>query len=1540
MAESATALTFLLVISATYARQADVVDTTLGRVQGVRKTVRGNDVDVYYGIPFAKPPVGELRFKRPEPAEPWTDIKSTVTKPNACFQSIDTAFDRFPGVEMWNPNTPMSEDCLYLNVWVPKRSRQPKTIMVWIYGGGFYAGSSMLDVYDGSKLAVTRNVIVVSMNYRVGPLGFLYTGTTDAPGNMGLLDQSLALKWIYDNAANFGGQQNSITIFGESAGSISVGFHLMSPVSTNYFTRAIMQSGSPLSYMILTLQPEARKRARRLSGMLGCSKDSVPSMVQCLRAVSAENVTSAQWGLKTPGIYLDLPFKPVVDNYFLPEDPWTLLGKGAVKDTEILIGVNADEGMYFLLYGFPELFPLDNSGHITDEEFKKLVHAINMNGEEVVDKALMYQYVDRVVPADRGSYREIADDISGDRQFVCPTKDFVASFASLKGRRDVYLYLFQHHLSNNPWPEWTGAMHGYEIEAVFGLPLDYNYTQGEEDLASRMMGYWTRFAQTGNPNDRSNVWPKLTSREAQYLKITAQGDSVGQGLRRDQCSFRSTVLPLLQQGFLMFTDNHGFIKPAVIPQVNVPVVALAVVRDTATTVLLRLTETPSCQTGHQVRTRSRKKTMIRRIEAFFLLVVVSAASAQQADVVNTTLGRVQGLRKTVLGKDVDVYYGIPFAKPPVGELRFKRPEPAEPWTDIKSTVTKPNACFQSIDTAFDRFPGVEMWNPNTPMSEDCLYLNVWVPRGFESQPPNTTMVWIYGGGLTAGSSMLDVYDGSKLAATQNVIVASMNYRLGPLGFLYTGTVDAPGNQGLLDQSLALKWIYDNIEGFGGQQNSITIFGESAGSISVSLHLLSPQSRQYFTRAIMQSGTFYLEGLVMPHSTATERAQKLSATFNCPVNSVPEMIHCLRNVNAGNVTDAQWTLPNELFMDLPVGVAIDGYFLEEDPAELVRQGAVKDTELLMGVNKDEGIYFLVYAYPDLFPFNISGSTISDADFKKLVHDLNRRAGEPVDKAVTYEYVDRVIPAQRPSRRDIADDIAGDRQFRCPTIDFATAVASMGGGRDVYLYSFEHRLSNNPWPEWMGVMHGYEIEAVFGLPLDYNYTQGEEDLASRMMGYWTRFAKTGNPNKGGDTEWPKLTAEDDEHLVLKTDGDSVGQGLRRDQCHFRATVLPLLEHGWPQQRPMDTPRTAFILLFVTSATFVQQADVVNTTLGRVQGLRKTVLGKDVDVYYGIPFAKPPVGELRFKRPEPAEPWTDIKSTVTKPNACFQSIDTAFDRFPGVEMWNPNTPMSEDCLYLNVWVPRGFESQPPNATMVWIYGGGFYGGSSMLDVYDGSKLAVTQNVIVASMNYRLGPLGFLYTGTVDAPGNQGLLDQSLALKWIYDNIERFGGQQNSITIFGESAGSISVGLHLLSPVSMKYFTRAIMQSHSSVAENIALSRPNAFSRTQALLAQCNCPLYPVSSSLMCMQQVSAESITAAQWSLLTSSLITELPLPPVVDGFFLPDDPRTLLTKGIVKDAELLLGVNKDEGTGVLAYRFPTFFPYSLPSHFAEEELNVRH
>ena len=222
-----------------------VVKIKNGRIRGIELTsATQRKVSAWYGIPYAQPPVGNLRFRHPRPIDNWEEVKDTVEHPNTCVQLPLSTWPGFKGEEMWNPNTPISEDCLYLNVVVPKLHPTNAVVLVWIYGGGFWSGTATLDVYDMRTLASEENIILVSMQYRVASLSFLYFDTEDVPGNAGMFDQLMALQWVKNNIAEFGGNPNNITIMGESAGACSVSLHLLSPLSRNLFSQAIMQSAS------------------------------------------------------------------------------------------------------------------------------------------------------------------------------------------------------------------------------------------------------------------------------------------------------------------------------------------------------------------------------------------------------------------------------------------------------------------------------------------------------------------------------------------------------------------------------------------------------------------------------------------------------------------------------------------------------------------------------------------------------------------------------------------------------------------------------------------------------------------------------------------------------------------------------------------------------------------------------------------------------------------------------------------------------------------------------------------------------------------------------------------------------------------------------------------------------------------------------------------------------------------------------------------------------------------------------------------------
>ncbi|KAL4631395.1 acetylcholinesterase-like [Arapaima gigas] len=568
------------------------VTTRQGHVRGIRLPLpdRGH-VIAFLGIPFAEPPTGKKRFRRAEPKKPWSEVINANAYPKACYQYVDTSYPGFPGIEMWNPNREMSEDCLYLNVWVPASPRPHNlTVMVWIYGGGFYSGSSSLDVYDGRYLAYTEKVIVVSMNYRVGAFGFLALhGSTEAAGNMGLLDQRLALQWVQDNIQFFGGNPKQVTIFGESAGGASVGMHLLSPDSRPLFTRAIMQSGVPNCPWATVSPAEARRRATLLGKLVTCPTGNDTELVDCLRNRSPQELIEKEWLVLPFSSLFRFSFVPVIDGVVLPDTPDAMLSSSNFKDTQILLGVNQDEGSYFLLYGAPG-FSKDNDSLITREDFLAGVKMSVPHANDIGLEAVVLQYTDWMDENNPLKNRDAMDDIVGDHNVICPLQHFARLYAQHHAQRSqaasggatgsglgggnlgvivntgpnsqggVYLYLFDHRASNLAWPEWMGVIHGYEIEFVFGLPLEkrLNYTAEEEKLSRRMMRYWANFARTGNPNinmdgtiDNRRRWPVFTASEQKHVGLNTEPMKVHRGLRTQLCALWNRFLPRL----LNITDN-------------------------------------------------------------------------------------------------------------------------------------------------------------------------------------------------------------------------------------------------------------------------------------------------------------------------------------------------------------------------------------------------------------------------------------------------------------------------------------------------------------------------------------------------------------------------------------------------------------------------------------------------------------------------------------------------------------------------------------------------------------------------------------------------------------------------------------------------------------------------------------------------------------------------------------------------------------------------------------------------------------------------
>ncbi|XP_062033238.1 cocaine esterase-like [Lepus europaeus] len=540
-------LLLLLVLAHGHDSASPIRNTHTGQVRGSLVHVEGTDAGVhtFLGIPFAKPPLGPLRFAPPEPAEAWSGVRDGTSHPAMCLQDI--AAMNTQTVKLVNltlPSIPVSEDCLYLNIYSPARAREGSDlpVMVWIHGGALFIG--LASMYDGSVLAAFEDVVVVTIQYRLGVLGFFSTGDQHATGNWGYLDQVAALSWVQQNIAHFGGNPGQVTIFGESAGGISVSAHVLSPMSQGLFHGAIMQSGVVLLPRFIVNSSDVI--SAMVANLSACDHKNSKAFVDCLRGKSAEEMLAITKALKI--------IPAVVDGAFLPRHPQELLSSADFRPVPSIIGVNNDE------YGW--IIP--SSMGIYDQQ----------NG---IDRGTMQAVVQRyskpmMLPPEFGDllmeeYLGSSEDpqtlktqfleMMGDLIFTMPALQ-VAHFQ--RCHAPVYFYEFQHRpsFSKDTKPPHVKADHGDEVLLIFRsffggtrVPL----SEEEEVLSRRVMKYWANFARNRNPNGEGLPhWP-VFDQEERYLQLNLQ-PAVGQALKAHRRKFWTKYLPQKVQELMGAEQKH------------------------------------------------------------------------------------------------------------------------------------------------------------------------------------------------------------------------------------------------------------------------------------------------------------------------------------------------------------------------------------------------------------------------------------------------------------------------------------------------------------------------------------------------------------------------------------------------------------------------------------------------------------------------------------------------------------------------------------------------------------------------------------------------------------------------------------------------------------------------------------------------------------------------------------------------------------------------------------------------------------------------
>uniref|UniRef100_A0A4X2KP73 Carboxylic ester hydrolase n=1 Tax=Vombatus ursinus TaxID=29139 RepID=A0A4X2KP73_VOMUR len=508
----------------------DFIRTTeSGQIQGTQISIKGIDkvVNVFLGIPFAKPPVGALRFSPPQPPDSWSNVKDATSHPPTCLQDI-IILERTAAVMKVNiPFPPNSEDCLYLNIYVPVHAKEGARlpVMVWIHGGGLIFGGAFL--YDGSILSASQNVIVVTIQYRLGILGFFSTGDEHAPGNWGFLDQVAALRWVQKNIAHFGGDPGRVTIFGESAGGMSVSSHVLSPMSKGLFHRAIMESGVVILPGLFSSSSEMI--ANVIANLSACDPHSSASMVQCLRSKSEGEILAITKHFKL--------VPSVIDGQFFPKHPEELLAAGEFHHVPSIIGVNNHECGWVIpvemgIPGFKE--------NMDKETVQSVLQSSFLGIPPELGQLMMEEYLKDT--EDPGGYRAQFQDMMGDSMFVIPALK-LAKYQHGPSS-PVYFYEFQHRPSmfNGIKPDFVKADHSDEVLFVFGVPYLGEATEEEKLLSHRIMSYWANFARHGDPNGADLIrWPVYDQKE-EYLQLNLQL-SVGKSLRKDKWEFWTKTLP-------------------------------------------------------------------------------------------------------------------------------------------------------------------------------------------------------------------------------------------------------------------------------------------------------------------------------------------------------------------------------------------------------------------------------------------------------------------------------------------------------------------------------------------------------------------------------------------------------------------------------------------------------------------------------------------------------------------------------------------------------------------------------------------------------------------------------------------------------------------------------------------------------------------------------------------------------------------------------------------------------------------------------------
>ncbi|KAJ8734925.1 hypothetical protein PYW08_014175 [Mythimna loreyi] len=1094
-------------------------------VQIAQGTVRGhidplNKLYVFYNIPYATAPTGPDRFKAPLPPPVFLSTFDAVDRQIICPQP-------------WASNENMREDCLVVNVFVPETATPNATlpVLVIVHGGAYQYGSGGSENFRELANTESKPVIVVTFNYRLGVHGFLCLGTEGAPGNAGLKDQVALLRWVNTNIASFGGNPEDVTLAACSAGSGSIDFLTLSPLTKGLFKRAIMESGVSIGGVGVQLQPI--ENAKYYATLLDFNDvNNLTKLEEFYKTASFQTLMSRHEVI-TNNQNVTIRFSPCVENDIgqervVTDAPFNILKEGNYAEIPLMYGfANKDGSM--------RLFSFNSWSQQMNEKFSDFIPAeLYFDSkdikEEVAQRVKQHYFGDEDV------------SLNNIRQYIIYHTDVLFGYpmlrslsARVKARNDT-IYLFEYSFVDDNTAVIAGtdvkmgAGHCHQIIAVMdqnttGTTVEY------QKMKATMRKYWHNFIVTGSPtlDSDSLQWKPAGPEGYPHMSLGPSIQLKNENILGDRMTLWDSIYDEYYRGPVM-PETPTTTTPEPSPNTT-----------TAST-------TPDPGSGGP-KIISNVVCSVKMFQCVVFILCTVAVLVQSENVyrdVQIAQGTVRG-RFDPLNKLYE-FYNIPYATAPTGPDRFKAPRPPPVFESTFDAVDRRVICPQPS-------------GPNMNVLEDCLVANVFVPETVTSSTKLPVLVVVHGGAYQYGYGEQEKFKEFANADAKPVIVVTFNYRLGVLGFLCLGTEGAPGNAGLHDQVALLRWVNTNIASFGGNPEDVTLAACSAGSGAVDFLILSPITKGLFKRAIMESGVS--TGGVGVQIDSIENAKYYANILDfSDVDDLNKLEEFYKTASIQTLISQVGAITNNENSALEFGPCVESDIGQERvvidaPFNILKEGNYSEIPLMYGFTNMDGAMRL--SFFDSWSKRMN-ENFSDFLPGELHFDSEEIKGEVAQEVKLYYFGTEEVSRQKFIK------YYTDVLFRYPML---RSLSTRIKAREDIIYLFEYSFVDDntaliPGTDIkMGAGHCHQIEAVkdediTGKTVEY------QKMKAIMREYWHNFILTSSPTSDSDSlHWEPAGSEGYPYMSLGVDIQLKYEhilGVRKTfwnsiyEEHYRGPVIP--------------------------------------------------------------------------------------------------------------------------------------------------------------------------------------------------------------------------------------------------------------------------------------------------------------------------------------------------------------------------------------------------